>query len=130
MICCCLGTPIRASSQPKFGAAWIKDGRIVGAFLEGGTGEENKAIAKVARAQPSAEYLATAEKGGLFPSYFHVNKFPLIIWEVSLIGYWNSIYLCNSLYKIKRSVMCVLDLIFFQFHYLYIFLGLKKKMIS
>lgn len=41
-----------ASPKPKFGTYWIKDGKIFGAFLEGGTPEENKAIAKVARVQP------------------------------------------------------------------------------
>jgi monodehydroascorbate reductase (NADH) len=39
----------------KFGAFWIKDNKIVGAFLENGTPEENKAIAKVARLQPTIE---------------------------------------------------------------------------
>ncbi|KAA8516696.1 hypothetical protein F0562_016798 [Nyssa sinensis] len=37
------------SPKPKFGSYWIKDGKVVGVFLEGGTPEENKAIAKVAR---------------------------------------------------------------------------------
>ncbi|CAN6558046.1 unnamed protein product [Malus baccata var. baccata] len=64
------GDPNPASSQLKFGAAWIKDGRIVGAFLEGGTDEENKAIAKVARAQPSAEYLDTLKREG---SSLHIS---------------------------------------------------------
>lgn len=44
-----------ASAKPKFGSYWIKDGKVVGAFLEGGTLEENKALAKVARVQPSVE---------------------------------------------------------------------------
>lgn len=51
-----------SSASRKFGTYWIKDGKIVGAFLEGGTPEENKAIAKVARVQPpvdSLEQLAT-----------------------------------------------------------------------
>ncbi|CAN6694437.1 unnamed protein product [Malus baccata var. baccata] len=52
------------SRKPKFGAAWIKDGRIVGTFLEGGTDEENKAIARVARAQPSAEHFDTLKREG------------------------------------------------------------------
>jgi monodehydroascorbate reductase (NADH) len=37
----------------KFGAYWVKDGKVVGAFLEGGSAEENKLLAKVAREQPS-----------------------------------------------------------------------------
>lgn len=40
------------SPKPKFGSYWIKDGKVVGAFLEGGTPEENKAIAKVAGLHP------------------------------------------------------------------------------
>lgn len=42
-----------ASAKPKFGSYWIKDGKIYGAFLEGGSADENKAIAKVARVQPA-----------------------------------------------------------------------------
>lgn len=37
----------------KFGAYWVKDGKVVGAFLEGGSAEENKLLARVAREQPS-----------------------------------------------------------------------------
>ncbi len=40
-------------SPSKFGTYWIKDGKVVGAFLEGGSPEENKAIAKVAKEQPA-----------------------------------------------------------------------------
>ncbi|KAK6139994.1 hypothetical protein DH2020_026268 [Rehmannia glutinosa] len=50
------------SPTHKFGTYWIKDGKVVGVFLESGTPEENKAIAKVARVQPpvdSLEQLAT-----------------------------------------------------------------------
>lgn len=43
------------SAKPKFGSYWVKDGKVVGVFLEGGTPEENKAIAKVARVQPPAD---------------------------------------------------------------------------
>jgi monodehydroascorbate reductase (NADH) len=58
------------SSTHKFGSYWIKDGKVVGAFLESGTPEENKEIAKVARVQPpvadldqlAAEGLAFATK--------------------------------------------------------------------
>ncbi|CAK9320154.1 unnamed protein product [Citrullus colocynthis] len=43
------------SASHKFGSYWIKDGKVVGAFLESGSPEENKAIAKVARIQPSVQ---------------------------------------------------------------------------
>ncbi|ESQ43685.1 hypothetical protein EUTSA_v10015763mg, partial [Eutrema salsugineum] len=53
------------SPKPKFGSYWIKEGKLIGAFLEGGTFEENKAIAKVARTQPSVESLDVLSKEGL-----------------------------------------------------------------
>ncbi|XP_010456382.1 PREDICTED: monodehydroascorbate reductase 2-like, partial [Camelina sativa] len=53
------------SPKPKFGSYWIKEGKVVGAFVEGGTPEENQAIAKVARAQPSVESLDVLAKEGL-----------------------------------------------------------------
>lgn len=54
-----------ASPKPKFGSYWIKDGKVVGAFLEAGTADENKAIAKVARTQPPAGDLDELTKDGL-----------------------------------------------------------------
>ncbi|KAH7512129.1 hypothetical protein FEM48_Zijuj12G0057800 [Ziziphus jujuba var. spinosa] len=54
-----------ASPKAKFGSYWIKDGKVVGAFLEGGTPEENKAIANVARVQPPVESLDQLAKEGL-----------------------------------------------------------------
>ncbi|XP_031273478.1 uncharacterized protein LOC116131942 isoform X1 [Pistacia vera] len=51
-----------ASSVRKFGTYWIKEGKIVGAFLESGTLEENKMIAKVARLQPAIENLDVMTK--------------------------------------------------------------------
>ncbi|KAJ1419516.1 hypothetical protein SESBI_15075 [Sesbania bispinosa] len=53
------------SSKPKFGTYWIKDGKVVGAFLESGTPEENKAIAKVAKVQPPVEDVDQLAKEGL-----------------------------------------------------------------
>ncbi|XP_061340219.1 monodehydroascorbate reductase, seedling isozyme-like [Gastrolobium bilobum] len=53
------------SPNRKFGTYWIKDGKVVGAFLEGGTPEENKSIAKVARVQPPVENLDQLAKEGL-----------------------------------------------------------------
>eukprot|EP00257_Ricinus_communis_P028280 XP_025015694.1 monodehydroascorbate reductase [Ricinus communis] len=54
-----------AATYPKFGTYWIKDGKVFGAFLEGGSPEENKAIAKVARVQPSVDSLDQLTKEGL-----------------------------------------------------------------
>uniref|UniRef100_A0A2P2LQK7 monodehydroascorbate reductase (NADH) n=3 Tax=Rhizophora mucronata TaxID=61149 RepID=A0A2P2LQK7_RHIMU len=54
-----------ASPKPKFGSYWIKDGKVVGVFLEGGSPDENKAIAKVARVQPAVENLDFLTKEGL-----------------------------------------------------------------
>ncbi|KAK6230475.1 hypothetical protein QUC31_001993 [Theobroma cacao] len=54
-----------SSPKPKFGSFWIKDGKVVGAFLEGGTPEENKAMAKIARLQPRVENVDQLKKEGL-----------------------------------------------------------------
>ncbi|OVA03607.1 FAD-dependent pyridine nucleotide-disulfide oxidoreductase [Macleaya cordata] len=54
-----------ASPKPKFGTYWIKDGKVVGVFLEGGTPDENQAIAKVAKLQPSVENVDELSKEGL-----------------------------------------------------------------
>jgi monodehydroascorbate reductase (NADH) len=35
----------------KFGAYWVKDGKVFGAFAEGGTPEENKALAVASKEQ-------------------------------------------------------------------------------
>ncbi|XP_028551671.1 monodehydroascorbate reductase 3, cytosolic-like [Dendrobium catenatum] len=53
------------SSKPKFGTYWIKDGKVVGAFLESASPEENKAISKVARVQPSVLDLRQLQIEGL-----------------------------------------------------------------
>lgn len=53
------------SAKPKFGSYWIKDGKVFGAFLEGGSPDENKAIAKVAKAQPPVANLEELKKEGL-----------------------------------------------------------------
>ncbi|KAL5213109.1 hypothetical protein ABZP36_023956 [Zizania latifolia] len=36
-------------AAPKFGAYWVREGRIVGAFLEGGSRQENESIAATVR---------------------------------------------------------------------------------
>ncbi|GAB2235856.1 hypothetical protein Droror1_Dr00026299 [Drosera rotundifolia] len=53
------------SPTHKFGSYWIKDGKVVGVFLESGTPDENKAIAKVAKLQPPVNSLELLEKEGL-----------------------------------------------------------------
>lgn len=54
-----------AESGAKFGGYWVKDGKVFGAFLEGGTPEENATIAKLAREQPAVESLEALKKAGL-----------------------------------------------------------------
>lgn len=54
-----------AESGAKFGGFWVKDGKIFGAFLEGGSAEENNAIAKIAKEQPAAPSLEVLKKEGL-----------------------------------------------------------------
>ena len=41
-------------SSKHFGAYWVRDGKVVGAFSEGGSNEENAALKKVADLQPKA----------------------------------------------------------------------------
>lgn len=53
------------SPAHKFGSYWIKDGKVVGAFLESGTPEENQAMAKIARVQPSVDSLDELADEGL-----------------------------------------------------------------
>lgn len=53
------------SKEPKFGSYWIHNGKVKGVFLEGGTAEENEAIAKVARLQPDAGDLVQLAGEGL-----------------------------------------------------------------
>jgi monodehydroascorbate reductase (NADH) len=49
----------------KFGAYWVKDGKVMGAFLEGGSPDENKLIAKVAREQPTVDANVDLASAGL-----------------------------------------------------------------
>ncbi|CAI7898689.1 unnamed protein product [Closterium sp. NIES-53] len=49
----------------KFGAYWVKDGKVVGTFLEGGSADENKAIAKAAQDQPAVASLEALAGEGL-----------------------------------------------------------------
>ncbi|XP_016450917.2 monodehydroascorbate reductase [Nicotiana tabacum] len=53
------------SATHKFGQYWIQDGKVVGVFLESGTPEENKAIAKVAKVQPLVSSLDQLAQEGL-----------------------------------------------------------------
>eukprot|EP00850_Spirogloea_muscicola_P011139 SM000068S20571 [mRNA] locus=s68:223106:226611:+ [translate_table: standard] len=57
-----------AASPAKFGSYWLKDGRVMGAFLEGGSGDENKAIARIAREQPTATLDRLQAEGLAFAS--------------------------------------------------------------
>ena len=40
--------------SPHFGTYFVKDGKVVGAFVEGASGDENNAMKKVAVEQPKA----------------------------------------------------------------------------
>jgi monodehydroascorbate reductase (NADH) len=51
-----------AAPKPKFGSYWVKDGRVVGVFLEGGSADEYQAIA---RAQPPVADVEALRKDGL-----------------------------------------------------------------
>lgn len=56
-------------SGKSFGAYWVKDGQLVGSFLEGGTKEDYEALAKATRLKPSVENLEDLETQGLKFSY-------------------------------------------------------------
>ncbi|CAN6981972.1 unnamed protein product [Brassica oleracea var. botrytis] len=62
------------SPKAKFGTYWVKDGKVVGAFLEGGVEEENKAIARVARTQPSVGSLEVLSNVGELLIGSRVNR--------------------------------------------------------
>ncbi|WCJ34346.1 Monodehydroascorbate reductase [Euphorbia peplus] len=53
------------SAKPKFGSYWVQNGKVVGAFLEGGSADENKALAKTAKAQPPAGSLDQLSNDGI-----------------------------------------------------------------
>lgn len=52
-------------SGKSFGAYWVKDGQLVGSFLEGGNKEEYEALARATRLKPSVEILTELESKGL-----------------------------------------------------------------
>lgn len=49
----------------KFGAFWVHNGRLVGAFLEGGSKVEYAALAKAARERPYVKDISMLKKQGL-----------------------------------------------------------------
>ncbi|XP_023552962.1 monodehydroascorbate reductase, seedling isozyme-like [Cucurbita pepo subsp. pepo] len=53
------------AKKPKFGCYWIKDGRIMGGFLEGGSDEENKAIENLVWHQHMVEDLQELKDKGV-----------------------------------------------------------------
>ncbi len=58
---------LELSLQGKFGAFWVREGKVVGVFLEGGTPDENITIKSIARAQPDAPPPLTLSKTGALP---------------------------------------------------------------
>lgn len=53
------------TKKAKFGCYWIKDGKIMGVFLEGGNADENQAIKELAWLQPKVEDLKDLKDKGL-----------------------------------------------------------------
>jgi len=51
--------------KAKFGTYWIQDGTIIGAFLEGGSPDENKALAKVAKVRPAVSDVEQLKTEGI-----------------------------------------------------------------
>ena len=52
-------------SAGKFGAYWVEGGKVVGAFLESGSPEENATLKKLALKEPAAPSIADLSKQGL-----------------------------------------------------------------
>eukprot|EP00891_Asterochloris_glomerata_P001822 jgi/Astpho2/1822/Aster-00354 len=50
--------------EGKFGAYWVKDGKVVGAFSEGASAEENAAIKGLAKEQPKVSSKDELKKAG------------------------------------------------------------------
>ncbi|KAF3775700.1 Monodehydroascorbate reductase 4 [Nymphaea thermarum] len=59
-----------------FGAYWVNKGRLVGAFLEGGTKEEYQAIARATRMQPLIKDTGELAKQGLNFATLHGQQPP------------------------------------------------------
>lgn len=52
-------------AAPKFGAYWVRDGRVAGAFLEGGSRQEYEAVAAAVRRGAAVADVAELERRGL-----------------------------------------------------------------
>ena len=52
-------------SAGKFGAYWVEGGKVVGAFLESGSPEENATLKKLALEEPQAPPTAELAQQGL-----------------------------------------------------------------
>ncbi|BBH07680.1 monodehydroascorbate reductase 1, partial [Prunus dulcis] len=91
------------SPKPKFGTYWIKDGKVVGAFLEGGSPEENQAIAKVAKVQPPVASLDQLAKEGLSFATVQILCLPTFIVSRSPVFEckWASGHETSSLERIR-----------------------------
>ncbi|XP_056699407.1 monodehydroascorbate reductase 4, peroxisomal isoform X2 [Spinacia oleracea] len=59
-----------------FGAYWVKDGILVGSFLEGGNKEEYEALSRATRLKPSVDNLTELENKGLSFSVEICQKLP------------------------------------------------------
>ncbi|GKE11173.1 monodehydroascorbate reductase [Tanacetum coccineum] len=53
-----------SSAKPNFGSYWIKDGKVVGAFLEGGAAKENQANCQSCKSTTTSLELGGACHGG------------------------------------------------------------------
>eukprot|EP01023_Acetabularia_acetabulum_P041787 TRINITY_DN4094_c0_g1_i2.p1 TRINITY_DN4094_c0_g1~~TRINITY_DN4094_c0_g1_i2.p1 ORF type:complete len:641 (+),score=95.67 TRINITY_DN4094_c0_g1_i2:745-2667(+) len=52
-------------STPPFGAYWVKDGKVVGVFMEGADGKATDAMKKVAKERPAYGSVLELEKKGI-----------------------------------------------------------------
>lgn len=70
-------------SGKSFGAYWVKEGHLVGSFLEGGTKEEYEALATTTRLMPPVEDLGDLEIRGLSFS-LEISQKPLSLKPVDV----------------------------------------------
>ncbi|KAG6557145.1 hypothetical protein Mapa_001072 [Marchantia paleacea] len=61
-------------SSGKFGAYWVNKGKLVGAFLEGGSKDEYAALARVARDRPEVPDVKLLEDQGLGFAMVHMME--------------------------------------------------------
>uniref|UniRef100_A0A0E0K471 monodehydroascorbate reductase (NADH) n=1 Tax=Oryza punctata TaxID=4537 RepID=A0A0E0K471_ORYPU len=73
------------AAAPKFGAYWVRDGRVAGAFLEGGSRQEYEAVAAAVRRGAAVADVAELERRGLaFATQATAGGKPSCAWHATV----------------------------------------------